>query len=504
MLLLGAAREENAMSSDLASHDQQDSTPHVVSPALRRRLQQCYEHGINLTKQEKYDFDYANTLFTECVVNDPGNLVYVEAFLENLQRKYNNNKTGARFRGFGGRGALKKAASAQDSVEVLKLGPDFLKTNPWEIYTLRTMADACAALGYNEVELRYLKNALGGNPKDAEVSRHCARSLARMGQFDQAIACWHRVEEIKRGDKEAPEMISALTVEKTRAAAGIGSDNLPPPTQRARTAAVPSTRRPQQTTSASGSNEEAGKSSVRREIPLTPRQRLERAIVEHPSFTDNYLELADLLIGEDRHAEAERVLTKALAASGNDIKIQERLEDAQTVRAQHQLAIAEKRAESEGTAEAAELVKQLRGELVRRELEIFARRAERYPEDRELQFQLAMRLKWSGNYAEALKQFQQAAQEPRRQAVSTLEIGECLQHLRQYQKALDCYLQASSLAADEPHIKTLALYRAGVLATGLKDYAQAEELLAELATLDSGYKDVADRLDKLRQIRHKG
>ncbi len=492
------------MSSDPAPSDQHDQEAHVVSPALRRRLQQCYEHGINLTKQEKYDFDYANTLFTECVVNDPGNPVYVEAFLANLQRKYNHNKTGARFRGFGGRGPLKKAAAALDWVEVLKLGPESLKTNPWDVYTLRAMADACAVLGYNEVELRYLKNALDANPKDAEVNRHCAKSLARMGQFDQAIACWHRVEEIKRGDKEAPEMISALTIEKTRVASGIGSDNMPPSTQRARTVTLPSARKSQPAAAAQESDDAAEKSAARREIPLTPRQRLERAIVEQPSSIENYFELADLLAGESRHSEAERVLAKALGASGNDIKVQERLEDAQTARAQHQLAIAEKRAESTGTAESAELAKQLRSDLVRRELEILARRAERYPHDREIQFQLAVRLKLSGNYAEALKQFQHAAHEPRRQAVSTLESGECLQYLKQYQKALGFYLQAAQCAADDPPCRTLALYRAGVLATGLKEYAQAEQLLAELAVLDPGYKDVADRLDKLRQIRDKG
>ena len=37
---------------------------------------------------KEYDVDYANEMLTECVIRDPGNLVYVEAFLDNLQRKH--------------------------------------------------------------------------------------------------------------------------------------------------------------------------------------------------------------------------------------------------------------------------------------------------------------------------------------------------------------------------------------------------------------------------------
>ena len=92
----------------------------VVSPALRKKLQQCYEHGTKLMQQEKYDFDYAHSMLAECLQSDPGNPVYVEVFLQNLQRKYRNNKRGAFF-ALGGKGALKKALAKKDWSELLKL-----------------------------------------------------------------------------------------------------------------------------------------------------------------------------------------------------------------------------------------------------------------------------------------------------------------------------------------------------------------------------------------------
>ena len=41
----------------------------------------------------------------------------------------------------------------------------------------------------------------------------------------------------------------------------------------------------------------------------------------------------------------------------------------------------------------------------------------------------------------------------------------------------------------------------GVLSTGLKQWKEAETYLSDLAGLDYGYKDVAERLDKLSSIR---
>ena len=102
---------------------------------LRRRLQTCYDHGCQLTKDK--DYDYGHEMFTECVTKNPANLVYVEAPPSNLQRKYDNNRKGARFKGFGGKGVLKKAVNSQDWEQVFQLGPELLKTNPWDVPTPR-------------------------------------------------------------------------------------------------------------------------------------------------------------------------------------------------------------------------------------------------------------------------------------------------------------------------------------------------------------------------------
>ena len=122
----------------------------------------------------------------------------------------------------------------------------------------------------------------------------------------------------------------------------------------------------------------------------------------------------------------------------------------------------------------------------------------RYPENIVWKYELAMRLKGAGNHAEAIRHFQEVLQDPRHKGQVSLELGECFQKIKQYQLAMQNYQTAVELLTDrELELRKRALYRAGVLASGLGDADTARKHLATLAGLDFGYRDVAERLDKL-------
>jgi len=70
-----------------------DGNQREIPPARRKRLQRCFEHGSKMAAQD--NFDYATVLFTQCVAGDPNNFMYLQSFLGNLKKKYNNNKKGS-------------------------------------------------------------------------------------------------------------------------------------------------------------------------------------------------------------------------------------------------------------------------------------------------------------------------------------------------------------------------------------------------------------------------
>jgi tetratricopeptide (TPR) repeat protein len=167
-----------------------------------------------------------------------------------------------------------------------------------------------------------------------------------------------------------------------------------------------------------------------------------------------------------------------------------------------QTAVADRRADSDKTPEARDLAKRMHAQANQIELEVFAARAQREPENVHYQFELGLRLKRAGKYREAIQSLQAARSDSSRLAETQLNLGECFQRIEQFRLAMSSY-EAAIQAAPDPNtdLHKLARYRAGVLATGLEEYEKAEKHLTELAAIEFGYRDVADRLDNLAKMR---
>jgi hypothetical protein len=479
------------MSSDQAGKFGRSSLP-AITPAVRQRLQAVFERAQQSVT--KGDHDYAHDLLSQCLTDDPLNLIYLQHFLSNLAQKYGNNKRGARFAALkskSSRMAFSKAASRGQWREAFAAICEAFKANPWEVSTLLDLADAYKQLAHDECQLFVLRWALDASPKEISVNRQAAETLARLGQFDQAISCWRRVELAKPGDEEAAKAISQLSVEKTLKQGGYNQESLTGSTE------LESSVRERVSQARGEAASQAERSRAGRE------QELLQAIDANPAAAANYMELGDAFTAQNRLREAAEIFTRGLAASGGgDLTIRERLEDVHLRRAQQQVAIAERRAEQEKTEEAADLARRMVAQANQAELEVFAARAARNPGNTLLQYELGLRCKRAGKFREAIQAFQAARDDARNRAAVQLHLGESFQHIRQFALALSSY-EAAIEAADNMQLETqkLSLYRAGVLAADLKDLDRAEKHLTRLAAIDFGYRDVADRLDKLAALR---
>lgn len=471
--------------------------PAPLPSSVRHRLQKLFEHAQRCVDKE--DCDYANQLFSQCVAEDPANLIYLQCFLANLQKKFGNNKKGAKFAGLkvkSHRSAMAKAANRGNWTAAFQAGCAALTLNPWDTASLLAMASGCEELAIDECQLYYLRCALDVAPKDPVVNRQAALALQRMGQFDQAIACWHRVEQAKPHDEESARAISRLSVEKTIHEGGYDPELLAGKATGEAAGQPISVARFAVGGQVANAADEGDKT-------LPPEQRLTAAIEKDPTEIGNYLRLADLLLHECRFDDADKVLGRAMQASGGgDMQVRERWEDVQLRRARHQLAIAERRAQQQQTEEAQQLAANLRRQTNQVELEVFSIRSGREPKNPRLQYELGLRLKRAGKFKEAIPALQAARGEQKRKALVLLDLGECFQKIEQYKLALSHYEQAID-AVEHRNSDTgkLALYRAGVLATGLRELDRAERHLTELAGFDFGFRDVAERLDKLNQLR---
>ncbi|NIP87014.1 MAG: tetratricopeptide repeat protein [Planctomycetales bacterium] len=431
----------------------------------------------------KGEYDYANQMFAQCVGGDPGNLIYTQNFLGNLIKKYNNNKKGGKLAGMRGAGAkasMKKAIMKKNWPEAIKSGVELMALNPWDTAACTDMAKACSELDLDECRLAYLRIALDGAPKDLALNRLAADSFAELAHFDDAIRCLERIAAANPNDLEIRREIGAMTVEKTINKGGYDD---------AETSLDVSVERKARQEASSGA------------VTLTDEQRLRRELRRHPEEVTNYISLSNYFFKLEDYDKCEEVLQQALEATGA-VRAREELENVQLHRARLELMRAKKRAAETRDPKAVALFEQMRGELNKRELEVFGARCQRYPNDFGLKFELGLRLKRAGKYEDAIKEFQQARSEQRKRASANLETGECFQQIKQYKLALQAYQEAiSSSGIWDEEVKKLALYRAGVLSKGLKEHQAAEKYLSELAGMDFGYKDVSKLLNELAQAR---
>jgi tetratricopeptide (TPR) repeat protein len=456
----------------------------TISPAKRKRLQQCFEHANLQMSQENYD--YAAELLTQCVAGDPANFIYLQSFLSNLKKKYNNNRRGSNLafiQGRGARGAVKKAASQQDWMGVIKAGLEALKLNPWDGSTLAQMADAAAALGAHDVQLAYLKTALEGSPNDANVNRLCAIALHQLGRYDEAIARWHRVEKVKPGNEEAARAIASLSVEKTIAKGGYEDPN-------------------RTSESLRGQQQQHQKRQAQTTAEISPEKRLEKEIARHPDDISNYLELAELYVSREEYNKAEDVYSRAFEASDGDDDVREKWEDAQMRHLRQRVARADREAKRSGGEEAKQRFEELRKELNAKELEVHQNRVKRYPNNLSFRYDLGLRYQMNARYNEAIAEYQQARNDPRRRGLCLLALGQCFQQIKQYRLAMSHYEDAIKEIPDrDSQNKKLALYLAGRLATAMKNLDLGEKHLTTLAGLDFNYRDVRVLLDKIARMR---
>ena len=443
-----------------------------MTPVKRARLERQFAAAKQKASGLQPNYDYASDLYGQCVLGDPNNIEYVKAYIENLQIKYNHNRTGAtlaHFKERGARNAIKKALANEHWDEIIKNGVKVLAVNPWDISALTAMAHAAKKSGDSECEMYYLKTALTASPKDPVVNRLCAIAAGERLLYDQAIYCWHRVEEANPNDEEAKRSISYLQTEKMRKKGEFidesGEDKHLHPME-----------------AAAGFREEE----------LTAEKKLLNEIAKDSKQIPLYYELSQIYLREDRFDKAEEILAQAFEASNGDPDVREKWEDAQLRTFRHKII---------HTADAAKK-RELQQEYYHKELDFFKRRCERYPNNMFFRYDLGVRYYLTRQYNEAIRELQLSRNDPRRKGVSILALGKCFQQIEQKRLALSHYtMAAEEIPERDINNKKEALRLAGKIALTLGEIDAAEKQLSILAAMDFSYKDVSALLDKVAEVR---
>jgi tetratricopeptide (TPR) repeat protein len=347
-------------------------------------------------------------------------------------------------------------------------------------------ADACG----EEADLARLLAARAVDRDDIELARECGRRLARLRRFDESLAIWREVERLYPADEEAAFTIARLTIDRSRHLTALVPDaDLPPRSALADETLLQSLLRLQAESPPEIKLPAAPAGSAR--LRQTPIQQLEAAIREQPTIPDYYLQLAPLYLDNDRDYDAERLLAKGKAETG-DPRVRELWEDVVMLRLAQKLATAEQNVELDDVPETRAVLAEVLTDRDHLEIQIFTDRAERSPNDGAVQHQLGLRLRRAGKLRDACHRFAEALHAPGVRCAADLQLAECQQQLGQLPVALQNYrLAAASPAVQEDlELKKRAIYQAGQLAERLKLNRLAAWYYHDLQRIDPDYRDV--------------
>lgn len=431
-------------------------SPPTTTRTQRQRLQKLWEEARSIMGRagsipKRKDAEKIHELLAECVSTDPANTVYVNALLMNLrQLRLQPNSWWRHF--------LPRSIAADHlpmrggSKEVLELTYALkdCRAEASLVDLLLRMAGKCSQIDAPEAEIRYLREAIHLAPRDAKVLTLLARSLLRQGRFDEARSVAQSLRAVTGDVGDARELLSIL-------------DDSASSTQHAAIAAL---------------------------------LALQVAAADQSATPDDHLTLAAALVKFGRFDEAEQAAAKAQSLAGGDLRVREQGEEVALARLRKQVEIARRLVEHDPAPAHQATLQQWEAELNRLETATLNARSERFPQDAQLKLELALRLKRAGNYSGAIQRLEEIpVDSPNRPSV-LIELGECWQHLRQFEKALEFYRQAIAAAEGQPDAEPLklALYRGGLLASALTQTEQARVWLERLVALDPAFKDASRRL----------
>ena len=451
------------------------------------------------------NYDYGIRLLLSCCKLDPANLIYRQALRRTEKAKYHNNLRGSWHAGFSTwpiKAKIKAALRSGDHLRVLELAELVLMRNPWDTTAQKDMAEAAASLGLLDLGIWTLEQARQKDPRDPPVNRALARLYEKRGNFTQATALWELVRKVAPTDLEAQHKVKDLAVSETiarghygdmagTAPSSGGANSTRPPSNPENPIIMPG-RKPVPAPPPPIPGRSGGSGPTLGDRGSREVAYLEGRIESDPANAMAYLQLAALYrkMGQDEQARA--LLEKGLVPTGNAFEIAVELAELDIEPFRRDLAAAEEKLRQKSDNDE---VRQIRDRLVKeintRELDLFRQKADRYPAEVALRFELGVRLFRAGQIDEAIRELQTARADPRHHSKALLHLAYCFKARQNWRLAKRNFEEClHSLPASDTDLRKEVLFQLAQGTAEAGELTAAIDLANELANLDFGYKDI--------------
>jgi tetratricopeptide (TPR) repeat protein len=448
---------------------------------IPRAVREQYEKG--KAAFQRQNFDYAITFFTAVLDQEPGFYECREA-LRATQFKKAGSSGGFFKKMLSGASSSPLVAKGQMTLrnnprEALKIAEQILTSDPNSTAGHKLVADAALACELPKTAILSLEIVIKANPKDQDVIHELAQAYAAAGESEKAGERYEELLRLRPHDTKLNEEYKNLTARATMAEGGYDAIAAGEASYRDimkdKDEAVKLEQEQRQVQTGDAAHRLLEEYEKRLQVE-PDNVKLLRTVAERHVQMKNY----------DRALEVYH----QLAAKDPDPTIQKSISDLAGRKFEQALESLDQSA-----PDYAEQVAKITAERDIFALEETKQRADRYPNDLQIRFELGELYFKAGKINEATQEFQKAQNNPHKRIQALSYLGQCFSKKNMFPLAartLEAALKEKVGFDDE---KKDLIYALGSVYEKMGKTKEAIDQFQEIYAIDIGYKDVATKVD---------
>lgn len=457
--------------------------PEKTFGEIPRSTRELYEKG--RAALERHNLDYAIALFNQVLHTEPTFYDCREA-LRAAQLKKTGSATSFLRKMLGTASSSPLLAKAQlllrsNPMEAVQVAEQILSNDPNNVHAHKLLAEAAEAADLPRTAVLSLEIASKNSPKDKEIALRLGEALIRAGQVQRAEAVLTELQRAYPTDQIVAQALKNASASKTLREGGYD----------AIAEGEGSYRDILRDASEAVALEQEKRHVKSEEVTARLIQDYEAQFEKDPKNLKLLRMIAELCADKKEYDRALECYNRIIAIEGaNDPSLDHAM--MQVHLKKFDQAIAQLNPSAPGVQEEAA---RLRAERAAYRLAQCQRRAERYPTDLQVRFDLGQVYFQTGKLGEAIQEFQKAQANPHLRISALNYLGQCFGLRKMYDLAARTFQNAIKEKIVFDDEKKDLIYSLGCVFEKMGQADAAIEQFKQIYEQDISYKDVAAKVD---------
>jgi tetratricopeptide (TPR) repeat protein len=448
-----------------------------------RDLRDLYQKGA--TALQRQNLDYAIAIFQQVLQREPGFLECRQA-LRAAQIKKTGGSTSFFKKVLGGAGASPLIAKAQmakgrNPMEAMQIAEQILEGDPTSNAGQRILAECAMAADLPKTACFAYEVLLKNSPRDYDLSMSYGEALAAAGLVEKAESLY---QDLMRAYPTKGDISAALKNLSARRTLNEGG-------YEALADGTGSYRDILKNKDEAVQLEQANRVVKSDDIAQGLIREYEERLTKEPGNLKLIRDIAELYSQKKEFDKSLEYYDRIrISDAGNDPSLEKAIANTTLKRLDHLLSQLDL-SEPHQAAEA----QRLKAEKTTFQMEECRKRAERYPTDLQIKFELGHLYLQAGKLTEAMGEFQKAQANPQRRLAAMAAMGQCLSARGMNDMAAKKFQEALKEKPSFDDEKKDLLYQLGSVLEKMGKKEDAMDQFKQIYEVDIAYKDVATKVE---------